>query len=43
MLKLLTVGISMALIPAFALAQPPAEKKVDTEIRDYKGNTPPTE
>jgi cytochrome c553 len=43
MYKVLTVAFSMALIPAFALAQPPAEKKTDIERRDYKGNTLPTE
>ena len=43
MYKLLTVAVGMALIPAFALAQPPAEKKAGIEIRDYKGNTPPSE
>lgn len=43
MYKLLTVAVSMVLIPAFALAQPPAEKTAVVEIRDYKGNTPTTE
>ena len=35
--------VSMALIPVIALAQPPAEEKAVIEIRDYKGNTLPTE
>ena len=43
MYKPLTFAFFVALIPAFALAQPPAEKKADIEIRDYKGNTSPTE
>lgn len=43
MYKLLTVAVSMALFPAIALAQPPAERKAGIEIKDYPGNTPPTE
>ena len=43
MLNLLTVVISMALTPAFALAQAIDETKGVIDIRDYKGNTPPTE
>ncbi len=41
--KVLIVAASIALIPSFALAQPPAEKKPGIEIKDYPGNTPPTE
>jgi hypothetical protein len=38
MYKLLTVVLSMALIPAAALAAPPAEKKAGIESKDYKWN-----
>ena len=43
MYKALTVAVFMTLISTFALAQPPAEKKPGIEIKDYPGNTPPTE
>jgi len=36
--KALTLAISLALIPAFALAAPPAEKKAGIESKDYKWN-----
>ena len=36
MYKALTLALSMALIPAFALAGPPPEKKAGIESKDYK-------
>ena len=39
----LTVAVSIALLPALAVAQPPAEKKPSIEVRDYPGNTASTE
>ena len=38
MYKILTVALSLALVPAFALAAPPAEKKAGIESKDYKWN-----
>jgi cytochrome c553 len=38
MYKALTVAFSLALIPAFALAAPPAEKKAGIESKDYQWN-----
>ncbi|MBK8119160.1 MAG: c-type cytochrome [Sulfuritalea sp.] len=43
MYKLLTAAVSMALVSSFALAQASADKKSGIEIKDYPGNTPPTE
>ena len=43
MYKLLVIAVSMVLTPSFALAQPPAKKEPGIEIKDYPGNTPPTE
>jgi cytochrome c553 len=39
----LTVAVSIALLPALAVAQPPAEKKATIEVRDYPGNTSASE
>ncbi|MDP2821367.1 MAG: c-type cytochrome [Sulfuritalea sp.] len=36
MYKILTLALSMALIPALALAAPPAEKKAGIESKDYQ-------
>ena len=38
MYKALTLALSMALIPAVAMAAPPAEKKAGIESKDYKWN-----
>jgi cytochrome c553 len=39
----MAVAVSIALLPAFAEAQPPGNKNAGIEFRDYPGNTPSTE